>query len=87
MKTHAFIICWPGKELDTEKIAKQIINYVDILTVIYSTKENSTLKGNGNWHKVSDEWFYGKKFNEILNLFKGLTKTKDRMTTQSSFEL
>lgn len=51
------------------KKAKQIINHVGILSVIYSTKENSIIKGFGNLYKVSDEWFYGKKFNEILNLF------------------
>ena len=69
MKTHAFIICWPGKEAYAKKIAEEIINYVDFLTVIYSTKDDSSIQGAGNWHKVPDDWYYGKKFEEILKFF------------------
>ena len=69
MQSHAFIICWPGKESYAKKIAEEVINFVDLLTVIYSTKDGLIIQGEGNWHKVPDDWYYGKKFEEILNLF------------------
>jgi len=70
MKTSAFIICWPGKEKNARYIAKKILNYVDQLVVVYSTKNNFLLSGAGKWIQVPDDWYYGKKFKKILQLNK-----------------
>lgn len=69
MKSHAFIICWPGKEDYADSIARSVVNHVDLLTVIYSTKDDSDVQGAGTWLKVPDNHYYGLKFAEILKNF------------------
>jgi len=68
---HAFIICWPGKEENARHIANEIQHSVDRLTVIYSNRTAKTEAGAGHWVKVSDDWYYGKKFMHSLQLNTG----------------
>ena len=66
MNLHACIICWNKRESDAQKIADDIYPFVDNLTVIYSNLENKDFEGTGDWLKVNDRWFYGKKFAKFL---------------------
>ncbi len=68
---HAFIICWPGKEEASRSIADAVQHSVDYLTVIYSNTTDATEEGPGDWVKVPNEWYYGKKCKECLRLFAG----------------
>lgn len=68
---HAFIICWTGKEEASRHIAEAILPCVDHLTVIYSNATDSDQDGAGNWIKVPDDWFYGRKCAKCLELNKG----------------
>lgn len=63
---HVFIICWVGKEAFAHHIADSLIDHVDHLTVIYSNENDKVETGSGNWHKVPNEWFFGKKFHACL---------------------
>ncbi len=66
MSIHVFIICWVGKETFAHHIADSLIDHVDHLTVIYSNENEQIENGSGNWHKVPNEWFFGKKFHACL---------------------
>lgn len=68
---HAFIICWPGKEESARRIADAIQPAVEYLTVIYSNKNGTTEQGAGDWVKVPNDWYYGKKCQECLRLHTG----------------
>lgn len=64
----AYIICWEGKDFNAKHISQEIIDHVDELFVIYSNETNSNIYGVGNWIRVPNVWFYGKKFNKCLSL-------------------
>jgi hypothetical protein len=70
-RVHAFIICWPGKEESARKIAEALEHSVEYLTVIYSNTTDIIEKGSGDWVKVPNEWYYGKKCRECLRLHAG----------------
>jgi hypothetical protein len=70
-RVHAFIICWPGQEESARRIADAVQHAVEYLTVIYSNQTETTEKGAGDWVKVPNEWYYGKKCQECLRLHAG----------------
>ena len=63
------IICWPGVEENAKFISKQLEKAGYSPAIIYSTKKNSNLNGPGQWIKVSDEFYYGRKFLKIITEF------------------
>lgn len=71
MKLHTVIISWQGQEENAKHIADCVAGHTDFLSVIYSNAENQDQTGSGNWHKVPNDWFYGKKFHQALQLNQG----------------
>lgn len=63
---NAFIISWSGTEDRARMIAASVVGEVDSLTVIYSNTSDTDLIGPGDWVRVPDEWFYGRKFRACL---------------------
>jgi hypothetical protein len=68
---HAFIISWTGQEASSFALSAAIHPYVDRLTVIYSDSEQTHRQGLGEWVRVPNDWFFGKKFAECIKLFSG----------------
>jgi hypothetical protein len=68
---HAFLISWTGQELNAYKLSNELVTYVDRLTVIFSDEFGSHQTGAGEWIRVSNDWFFGKKFAECIKLFSG----------------
>lgn len=68
---HAFIISWTGQEANALDLSAAIHSYVDRLTVIYSDSDQTHRHGFGEWVRVSNDWFFGKKFAECIKLFSG----------------
>lgn len=63
-----YIISWEGFGQRAAKIAESIQPHVDSLHVIYSNQAESDEHGAGQWHKVPNAWFFGKKFETAINL-------------------
>ena len=68
---HACIISWSHQEKKAEAIANTSAPLVDKLTVIYSTEDESSFEGHGNWVKVPNHFYFGKKFEKMLKLHRG----------------
>lgn len=68
---HAFVIGWTGKEAAATRIAQALAPAVERLTVVYSRATGDDLLGAGDWQRVPDDWFYGKKFEACLGCFAG----------------
>lgn len=71
MKVHVFVIAWPGVQEQAKCIAAQVQGHADSLTVIYSSADGSEWSGAGDWRQVSNEWFFGWKFQQALQWFRG----------------
>lgn len=71
MKLHTVIISWQGQEENAQHIASCVSEHTDYLSVVYSNARNETQTGPGDWHKVPNDWFYGKKFHKALQLNQG----------------
>ena len=71
MKIEAFIISWEGKQLDALNIAEVISKEIET-TVIDSNKKEQPFAESGrfSWKHVSNDMFYGKKFQTSLDLLK-----------------
>ncbi|OOZ38397.1 hypothetical protein BOW53_15730 [Solemya pervernicosa gill symbiont] len=67
----AFIISWEGQTDNAREIATALAGEVEHIHVIYSSHANTIEEGDGNWVKVPDSWFFGKKFSHGLDLFNG----------------
>ena len=63
---HAVIISWTQHEADAMRIARCLEGHVDQLTVIYSNNADQDRSGSGDWIRVPNDWFYGKKFKRSL---------------------
>lgn len=68
---HAFVIGWTGRESAAIKIAQALEPAVERLTVVYSRARGEDLHGAGDWQRVPDDWFYGRKFAACLGYFEG----------------
>lgn len=68
---HAFLISWAGQEDNVFRLSNQIVEFVDRLTVIYSERDTNHKVGAGEWVKVPNDWFFGKKFAKCIELFSG----------------
>lgn len=64
-----YIISWDGFYRQSQHIASKLELQADALHVIYSNKDDLDEKGQGMWHKVPNEWFFGKKFKAALDFF------------------
>lgn len=65
---HAVVISWDGMYGQARAIAQGLKDHVDRLSVIYSNKENRDETGPGDWVKVPQAWFFGRKFKRSLEL-------------------
>lgn len=68
---HACIVCWTGREEAARAIASGLGGCVAQLTVVYSNAEDRDERGAGDWVKVPDAWFYGRKFRRLLDAHRG----------------
>lgn len=68
-RVHAFIISWEGHGSLAASIAAQIGDAVERLTVIYSNAAEASEGEAGNWVRVPNTDFYGRKFKKALDLF------------------
>ena len=68
---HAFVISWTGREAAAAMIAEALQPAVERLTVVYSRATGEDLHGAGDWQRVPDDWFYGRKFEACLGGFEG----------------
>src|SRR5579859_2995411 len=71
LRIHAFIISWEGHRDKAAKIAASLKDATSFLTVIYSNRANEPEEGPGEWIKVPDDYFYGRKFRSCLDRFRG----------------
>ncbi|MDT0186474.1 hypothetical protein Q9S36_40450 [Microbacterium sp. ARD31] len=69
VRIHAFIISWNGRAEAAMKIAHEISEHVDELTVIHSDPSGVAPAGTRGWEIVPDSYFYGMKFKRSLELF------------------
>lgn len=67
-ETEVYIISWPrpNVEQNAAHIAGVLAGQSRQVNVIYSTADESSRSGPGNWIQVSDAKYYGLKFKEIL---------------------
>ena len=65
----AYVISWDGFYKKSQHIVSELEHHADALHVIYSNKDGSGETGQGNWHKVPNECFFGGKFKTALDLF------------------
>lgn len=68
-KLKIVIICWPSVEENARLISEKLEKAGYSPSIIYSTKDNSNLSGPGEWLKVSDEYYYGRKFLKMITEF------------------
>ena len=68
VRVEAFIISWTGQHENAEKIRSEISPFVSIARIIYSDR-NDLIPPPGRGVLVPNDWFYGKKFQTILNLY------------------
>ena len=54
-----------------EALAATLLPLADFVTVIYSNPEEAEEEGTGEWIKVPNEYFFGRKFREALKRNKG----------------
>lgn len=71
MGVQCFIICWTGKEQNAIEIAKAVHPHVECLTVVYSNDTDHEFSGFGNWVRVPNEEYYGRKVARCLKSFSG----------------
>lgn len=65
---HAFLLSWRHHHARAAAIAAQLVGQVDSLTVVY-TEPDDDAAGAGNWVRVPDEWYYGRKHAWCLEQF------------------
>lgn len=70
---HVFIIGWEGKLDRARDIAAALAPVVPRVTVVYSNSAESDVEGPGDWLRVSNADFFGKKFRCCLEAFTGGT--------------
>lgn len=68
MNLHVCVIGWTGREAAAQAIAAAVDGHADRLTVVYSNATDTEVGGAGDWVKVPDAWFYGRKFRRCLEL-------------------
>jgi hypothetical protein len=68
---HAVIFCWPGKETNARCIASVLHDHVEHLAVIYKNDNGRTEDGWGEWHKVPNQWYFGRQCKRSFELFRG----------------
>ncbi|MFM1989598.1 MAG: hypothetical protein RJA99_2555 [Pseudomonadota bacterium] len=68
---HACVVCWTGREQAARAIASGLRDRIDQLTVVYSNGQDREEGGAGDWVKVPDAWFYGRKFRRLLDAHRG----------------
>lgn len=68
---HVFIIGWEGKLDGARAIADALVGKVDRVTVVYSNAAENDVDGPGEWIRVPNADFFGRKFRRCLDLFLG----------------
>lgn len=68
MKIHCVIISWENHYHKAKNIASQVAKHAERTSVIYSNNLETSEQGEGNWMQVSNDFYYGKKFEKALNL-------------------
>lgn len=70
---HVFIIGWEGKLDRARDIAAAIVPFIPRVTVVYSQASETDVDGPGEWLRVPNADFFGKKFSRCLDAFTGGT--------------
>ena len=71
LRMHAVIIGWEGKNDRARAIAASLAPAVSKLTVVYSNAAESDLTGPGDWLRVPNADFFGRKFHRAIEGFEG----------------
>ena len=62
MKLHVVVISWTGKSDNARTIAAAVGGHADDATVVYSNADERDETGPGQWIRLPDSDFYGRKF-------------------------
>ena len=71
LRVHAVIIGWEGKNDRARAIAALLEPVVSKLTVVYSNAAETDLTGPGDWLRVPNADFFGRKFHRAIEVFDG----------------
>ena len=71
LRVHAVIIGWEGKNDRARAIAILLEPVVSKLTVVYSNAAETDLTGPGDWLRVPNADFFGRKFYRAIEVFDG----------------
>jgi hypothetical protein len=69
IRIHAVIISWEGKSDAARRIAAQVCDQVDVLSVVYSNAHDMDECGAGDWHRLPNSAFFGPKFQRAADVF------------------
>jgi|GEM_PF-2160285 len=68
IRLHVFIISWTEKHENSAAIAREIVNHVSSLTVVYSDRDDSIVPDFPcQALRTPDNWYWGKKFKTCLD--------------------
>lgn len=70
-RIHVFIIGWEGQLARARAIAGALEGEVAKLTIVYSNAAETDVEGPGEWVRVPNADFFGRKFRRCLDLFSG----------------
>lgn len=71
LRIHVFIIGWEGKLERARAIATALAGMAPRVTVVYSNAAEMDVDGPGEWVRVPNTDFFGRKFRRCLDLFEG----------------
>ncbi len=63
---HVGIVSWEGRHTAASRIAAELVDHADNLTVVYSNSAEETESGKGEWIQVNNAKFFGPKFKTLV---------------------
>ncbi len=64
---HVGIVSWEGRYANASRIASELVDHVDNLTVVYSNSKDEAESGKGEWIQVDNRKFFGPKFKALVD--------------------
>ena len=63
---HVGIVSWEGRHTAASRIASELVDHADNLTVVYSNSADEIEDGKGEWIQVDNAKFFGPKFKTLV---------------------